>query len=280
MTEGWTPVLDILAKQEGLTTAAVFGRIWRFCQMEEGVCRASQETIGDSIGVSAKTVQRHAQRLCALDYLEDLTPTLKGAPHIYRDTRKLQALQVELGQNDLTQVRSESPNSPVAESYELGRKVLTDRSESPIKRGEDRTKKEEREGVAGATDLDALPPYQANFQALCDLCVKPVDLLTKDEKGHFNQVEKFIREKGRGNWRLILKFGEWWYQHDWRGKKGQAPEPSQVRKEWGRFMNWYRQNGNAQGEDSATAEQRAELDAKMKSAARSRAKRKGLIQEG
>ena len=44
---GWTPMLDSLVQEFGLVTAAVFGRIWRYCQMPAGICSASMETIGD-----------------------------------------------------------------------------------------------------------------------------------------------------------------------------------------------------------------------------------------
>jgi hypothetical protein len=33
----------------------------------------------------------------------------------------------------------------------------------------------------------------------------------------------------------IRDFGVWWYTHDWRGTKGQAPELAQIKQEWGAY---------------------------------------------
>jgi DnaD/phage-associated family protein len=71
------------------TIAAVFGAIWRYCQMEDGVCRASLDTIGGAIGVDKATVMRHAKTLCDDGYLKDLTPDLRNRPHIYAETGKI-----------------------------------------------------------------------------------------------------------------------------------------------------------------------------------------------
>jgi hypothetical protein len=87
---GFTPIFDGLVEQYGdETIAAVFGAIWRFCQMEDGVCKASLETISKTIGVDKVTVMRHAKTLCADGYLKDLTPDLRNRPHIYAETGRI-----------------------------------------------------------------------------------------------------------------------------------------------------------------------------------------------
>jgi DNA-binding Lrp family transcriptional regulator len=86
--DGFTPVIDDLIEEMGLMSSVVFGRIWRYCQMEDGVCKASLETIGDGIGVDKATVMRHAKELCEAGYLKDLTPELRNRPHVYADTGK------------------------------------------------------------------------------------------------------------------------------------------------------------------------------------------------
>ena len=86
--DGFTPVIDTVVDELGLMAAVVFGRIWRYCQMEDRVCKASLETIGDSIGVDKATVMRHAKDLCQAGYLKDLTPELRNRPHVYVDTGK------------------------------------------------------------------------------------------------------------------------------------------------------------------------------------------------
>ena len=85
---GWTPIIDALAKDHGLLTAAVFGRIWRYCQGEKGVCTASLETTASDLGINKATVMRHAKELLEHGYLKDLTPDARNVPHIYADTGK------------------------------------------------------------------------------------------------------------------------------------------------------------------------------------------------
>ncbi len=86
--DGWTPIIDALVDQFGLITAAVFGVAWRYCQMEDGVCRASLETIGNRIGLDKSTVMRHFATLVEHGYLKDLTPEARNRPHVYADTGK------------------------------------------------------------------------------------------------------------------------------------------------------------------------------------------------
>jgi hypothetical protein len=87
--DGFTPVIDCLVKEYGLVTAAVFGRIWRFCQMKDGVCQASLETLAEDIGLDKATIMRHAKKLVDFEYLIDLTPDLRNHPHTYADTGKV-----------------------------------------------------------------------------------------------------------------------------------------------------------------------------------------------
>ena len=86
---GFTPVIDCLVKEYGLVTAAAFGRIWRFCQMENGVCQASLETLASEIGLDKATIMRHAKKLVEGGYLKDLSPDLRNHPHTYADTGKV-----------------------------------------------------------------------------------------------------------------------------------------------------------------------------------------------
>lgn len=87
-TGGWTPVIDSLARDQGLITAAVYGVVWRYCQMRERVCRASLDTLSAHLNLDRGTVLRHIKKLCAAGYLRDLTPDRRNAPHVYADTGK------------------------------------------------------------------------------------------------------------------------------------------------------------------------------------------------
>lgn len=115
--DGFTPVIDRIADELGLTSAAVFGRMWRFCQMEDGVCKASLETIATGLGIDRATVMRHADKLCEAKYLKDLTPDARNVPHVYADTGKA-GIRVNITvaqRNSLAESVAQS-NATVAES--------------------------------------------------------------------------------------------------------------------------------------------------------------------
>ena len=86
--DGWTPLIDALTREHGLLTSAVFSRIWRYCQGEQGVCSASLSTIAHDLGIDRSSALRHAKKLVSLGYLKDLTPDLRHVPHTYADTGK------------------------------------------------------------------------------------------------------------------------------------------------------------------------------------------------
>jgi len=86
--DGFIPVIDVLAQELGLMEAVVYGIVWRYCQMDDKICYASQETIARHANISRKTVHRHITRLCERGYLEDKTPERQGTPHVYADTGK------------------------------------------------------------------------------------------------------------------------------------------------------------------------------------------------
>jgi hypothetical protein len=84
----FTPVLDTLTDNYGLITSAVFGRIWRYCQMDKGYCHAEQTRIAEQLGITRETVNRAIKVLVSGGYIEDSTPNTKGRTRIYKDTGK------------------------------------------------------------------------------------------------------------------------------------------------------------------------------------------------
>ncbi len=75
MTEKKVPhtrIFDELVPQFGLIGAAVYGVVWRYCQMRDGACRASYETLGAEIGVEKSTVRRHVRKLRDAQYLAQI----------------------------------------------------------------------------------------------------------------------------------------------------------------------------------------------------------------
>jgi DNA-binding MarR family transcriptional regulator len=84
----FTPTLDALTEKYGLITSAVFGRIWRYCQMSEGYCHAQQKQIAKQLGISRGPVNRAIKVLVKDGYIEDSTQNKFGRTRIYKDTGK------------------------------------------------------------------------------------------------------------------------------------------------------------------------------------------------
>lgn len=128
--KGFTPVIDVLARTVGWTTAAVYGVAWRYCQMQDGVCKAAQETIADHLGVCADTVKAHLDKLCKNGYLEDLTPGLQGRPHVYKDTGKVKIIGLlavempEISVTDTENLGNQIPKKSVTDTENLGIRIV------------------------------------------------------------------------------------------------------------------------------------------------------------
>ena len=105
--KGFTPLIDALVKEVGVVQAAVYGAVWRHCQMSDGVCTASQATIAKKLGINRVTVLRHLKDLCKKGYLRDTTPTLRNRPHIYADTGKAKILALVEARTGVTESNSD-----------------------------------------------------------------------------------------------------------------------------------------------------------------------------
>jgi len=138
---GFTPLIDHLLEdpEVGLMGAVLFGRVWRYCQGSYGVCSASKDTLAQNLGISRRSIIRHLQRLCALGYLDDLTPDLRNKPHTYRDTGKIM-VSVKFGVTESHSSVTES-HSSVAQSHSS---VTESHSGCDTESHEDRIKKELR----------------------------------------------------------------------------------------------------------------------------------------
>jgi hypothetical protein len=87
---GFYPMFEQLLKQyNDPITPAVFGVAWRYCQMKDGVCKASLRKIADILNVSEATVMRRLEALCNDGYLIDTTPDARNIPHIYADAGRV-----------------------------------------------------------------------------------------------------------------------------------------------------------------------------------------------
>lgn len=90
----------------------------------------------------------------------------------------------------------------------------------------------------GPDRLPVQKQHQAMVAALADLCEMALSAITDRDRGRMNQAARVLRDLG-ANPEDIARFREYWYAADWRGKKGYAPRPAQVRSEWGRAMSWH-----------------------------------------
>jgi DNA-binding Lrp family transcriptional regulator len=116
---GFTLAPDAIINEYGYVTALVWGVTWRFCQMSDGVCRASLEKIGARLGMSERTIIRHLETLCNNGYLFDTTPNLKNKPHIYADTGKIKVkMNIEAGVTESQRAMTESQRQGDRESVE------------------------------------------------------------------------------------------------------------------------------------------------------------------
>jgi DnaD/phage-associated family protein len=133
---GFTLAPDVLINEYGYVTALVWGVTWRFCQMADGVCRASLEKIAGRLGMSERTIIRHLDTLCEGGYLFDTTPELKNKPHIYADTGKIRVRvnlesRVTESQRAMTQSQRQGDRESVEESIKKQTKKQEDERDSP-----------------------------------------------------------------------------------------------------------------------------------------------------
>jgi DnaD/phage-associated family protein len=92
---GFVMAPDAITQELGIVSSCVYGKIWRYERMKDGVCRASIATIADELGeLSYNTILSHIKKLIEAGYIEDLTPDLKNRPHVYKTTGRL---KIEIG---------------------------------------------------------------------------------------------------------------------------------------------------------------------------------------
>lgn len=215
--DGFTPIIDSLVQELGLITAAVFGRVWRYCQGENGVCTASMERIAKDLGLGRATVMRHIHILVDNGYLKDLTPDLVKRPHTYADTGKA-GLSINIGvsQRNTATDRVSQRNSRVSQRN-------TRVSESNTKIQEETIKRESPPAAIYQLSRELADVCGMDFQANKGRLLREAKLLTAA-----------ARPPAAGDLRAHYQApGAWWWKHDWRGKKGERPTPQAIRETWG-----------------------------------------------
>lgn len=101
-----------------------------------------------------------------------------------------------------------------------------------------RTKEDHKEGIKKALDS-----YAKNSSSI-ERDVKKYLGITPDWKTKTNsKVLRFLREKKEEN-QDISKFASWWWNKDWRGKKGQPPTTVQIRDLWPQAFGFVESDDN------------------------------------
>jgi len=210
--KGFTPVIDTLVEEIGLMPALVYGVVWRYCQMEDGICRASLEKIGSRIGISRKTVERHIKELCRAGYLKDMTPDLRNRPHIYANTGRAKIV----GLVEAQVAQTESPTKTITQS-----ESLSTQSESPTRSDresdEDSIKREIKERIDPLVDIftraiqasgNGHKPRPRGWENVSDdefaICQRVADLW---KAGHLPHSSQQIERQAAGAHELLEMHG-------------------------------------------------------------------------
>lgn len=210
----FTPVPDAIVREHGLIVAAVWGRMWRYAQQEDGVCRAGEQRIANDLDVGRMTVRRAKKRLMDLGYIEDTTPGIRNVPHSYRVNRCTTVVHHnEIGVPE----RYSGCTREVQQTAESSTTVVhEDTIEETIKES---TAKESWRWM----------------RALGEVC--QVDINIKSNKGQIAKYAKELREANYTTEQIRRHYGNgkgphqsWWYEHDFRGQKGQPPKPADIVK--------------------------------------------------
>lgn len=267
---GFTPVIDKIVKEHGYMTALVFGRIWRFCQMETGVCNASQETIGKSIGVDRHTIINHAEKLIKSGYLKSITKP--GIGTTYVDTGKA-GLVIKItgdstpGNENATGCER---NYQLPGNENATKIVFKDSiNKDSINIGAEKTAQPEPIYEPCSDDCEPVkdkkkPKLKQDTKKLYPIAEALAEVtgmsFDSNKEKIFREAKLIVRDPRVTVDEISRQFspGADWYKFDWRGQKGQKPSLAQVRETIFTFDGMIpSRNGNKQintGLDAVKAE--------------------------
>jgi hypothetical protein len=83
-TRTFTPCFDWVVRLTGDAHAAlVYGVIWRYCQLRDDHCYASQQRLAHHLGWARSTVNRHLSRLESVGLIRPVGRSVQGKPRHY-----------------------------------------------------------------------------------------------------------------------------------------------------------------------------------------------------
>ena len=170
--KGFTPVSDQLCQRYGALTALIYGRVWRYSEMN-GYCTASLSRMSKEIGVSVRTFQRGVEVLELGGYLS--IEERPGLTNVYKPTSKIAYVATV---EEKTEPMPQSHN-PMTESHE------THDTESYKE-----TEEETKEDTVPEDETYTLTPYSQLLRAFVNSSQQPVlDVGKKDNEALLKMVE-------------------------------------------------------------------------------------------
>ena len=241
----YTPLFDAVVEQVGLSGAAVYGSIWRFCQTnpKNPRCFASISSIAERAHVSEKTVRRYVSDLEDTGFilvisnpgerLQIYCPDLAAPPenlgqddHISGQDDHISG-QDDRGNRREDERKEKEKQSPADQTVEeiLGEDVLS-RSRKTKKRAVTLDEAAYKARVLAATIAGSVSATDIKNEVSTQLGLN----IPKTKSGDAF-LEWLLAEHREG--RTVAAFAHWWRTEDWRGIDGKYPASlNQVETIW------------------------------------------------
>lgn len=228
MIENFTPVLDTITEKLDLLASNVYGRVWRYCQMEGNKCFASQKKLADDLGVSTKTIERRLKLLVSEGYLVDLTPDRRHQTHEYKPTGKA-GIRLKAEAYDETESPTSKTLSRTSKTESRTRSDSLSVKESNKKQNNKQPKKQK--SLAPPKPKQKRMPKEISIPLVAALA--GVTGIDETMDGNYGHLVKYAKDLWQGGYKprdIATTFGPGgnWYKRDWRGKKKQKPTPADV----------------------------------------------------
>jgi hypothetical protein len=96
--------------------------------------------------------------------------------------------------------------------------------------------------------LKELSPQQKLFLALAELCHIELRAASDKQKGQLGKASKALVNLVTDLDQFKEKFPVYWLAMDWRGQKGQSPDPPQIQEAYGDYCHWLKNGAKASGQ--------------------------------
>ena len=240
-----TPVSFAIARKLKWVKAGIVCHIYFRQNMKDGVCRISNNTFAECLGMSAGAVSTNIKQLLTDGWIENTQPLVKGnkANH-YKVTQKFfdTIHSSDEQQHSSNEGNVQEMNDNVHEVN--GEEVVKEVPKETIKDNTSNTSNYEvLEGVKTPepfSEMAKRDQHNALFMSLCEACDFDHKMGAALTKLNFEKAAKKSRELGRHP-DEFRRFRLWFDAHNWKGKRGDAPKLKDIKDEWGGFLRWERE---------------------------------------